>query len=58
MEELYLWEKKDSWVFKQIDSISKKYGFSLDHQIKDIPDNAMDIILKGGKNHSKLNPNL
>ena len=44
-----LGKKKDSWIFKQIESISKKYGFSLKDQIKDIPNDAMDIILKGGK---------
>ncbi len=49
-----LGEKKNSWVFKQLDSISKKYGFSLDQPIKDIPDNAMKIILKGGKESFKI----
>ena len=46
-----LGKKKDSWIFKQIESISKKYGFSLKDQIKDIPNDAMDIILKGGKEY-------
>ncbi len=46
---LPLGKKKDSWVFKQIESISKKYKFSLKDQIKQIPNEAMEIILKGGK---------
>ena len=49
-----LGKKKDSWIFKQIESISKKYGFSLKDQIKDIPDEAMEIILKGGKESFKV----
>ena len=49
-----LGKKKDSWIFKQIESISKKYNFSLKDQIKDIPDNAMTIILKGGKESFKV----
>ena len=49
-----LGKKKDSWVFKQIESISKKYGFSLKDQIKDISTDAMKIILKGGKESFKV----
>ena len=49
-----LGKKKESWVFKQIESISKKYGFTLKDQIKDIPDDAMEIILRGGKESFKV----
>tara|TARA_A100001011_G_scaffold64897_1_gene65626 strand:- start:1003 stop:3861 length:2859 start_codon:yes stop_codon:yes gene_type:complete len=49
-----LGKKKDSWIFKQIESISKKYSFSLKDQIKDIPSEAMEIILKGGKESFKV----
>ena len=49
-----LGKKKDSWVFKQLDSISKKYGFSLNDRIKDIPNEAMEIILNGGKESFKV----
>ena len=39
--------KKSSWNFKQIEIISKRYDFNLNDQIKDIPSEALDVILKG-----------
>ena len=41
-------EKKNSWVFKQIELIAKRYKFSLNDPIKDISKTALEIILKGG----------
>ncbi|MFM8916787.1 MAG: excinuclease ABC subunit UvrA [Bacteroidota bacterium] len=38
---------KDSWVFAQIQSIGRKYGFTLATPIKDIPEEALGIILYG-----------
>lgn len=38
---------KSNWIFKQMETIGAKYGFSLDTPIKDIPKNALDIILYG-----------
>ena len=43
-----LGNKKNSWIFKQIGAISKKYNFSLSTKIIDIPKNALEIILNGG----------
>ena len=39
---------KNSWIFQQIDAIAKRYGFSLDTPVKDIPEEAMRVILNGG----------
>ncbi len=49
-----LGNKKNSWSYKQIETISKKYNFSLYNPIKNIPDKALDIILNGGKEKFKI----
>lgn len=38
---------KNNWVFKQIEAIGEKYGFTLDTPIKDIPKEGMSTILYG-----------
>ena len=43
-----LGNKKNNWIFKQIETISKKYNFSLSTKIIDIPKNVLEIILNGG----------
>ncbi len=43
-----LGEKKNNWVFKQIELIAKRYKFSLNDPIKSISKPALEIILKGG----------
>ena len=43
-----LGNKKNNWIFKQIETISEKYNFSLSTKIIDIPKNALEIILNGG----------
>lgn len=52
-----LGEQKKSWIFNQLNHIANKYGFSLSDPISSIPDQAMDLILNGGKEklevHSK-----
>jgi excinuclease ABC subunit A len=40
-------EFKNSWIFKQIESIGEKYGFDLNTPISEIPGNAINIILYG-----------
>ena len=40
---------KNSWIFKQIDTISQKYNFNIKDPINKIPTEAIDIILNGGK---------
>ncbi|SFI81674.1 excinuclease ABC subunit UvrA [Myroides guanonis] len=41
--------EKKSWIFSQLEIIAQKYDFTLSTPIKDIPKEAMDIILYGGK---------
>jgi excinuclease ABC subunit A len=43
-----LGEQKSSWIFKQIQNIAERYQFKLTDAIKDIPKEALDIILNGG----------
>jgi excinuclease ABC subunit A len=43
-----LGEQKNSWIFKQIQTIAERYRFNLSDSIKDIPKEAMEIILNGG----------
>lgn len=40
---------KKSWAFKQIETIAKRYDFELSDPITKIPDEAIDILLHGGK---------
>jgi len=42
-----LGEYKKNWVFSQIEAIGYKYGFTIDTPVKDIPKQAMDMILYG-----------
>ena len=44
-----LGERKNNWAFKQIEVIAKCYGFSLNDPIEKIPNEALQVILKGGK---------
>ena len=41
--------QKDSWIFKQLEIIAKRYNFNLSSPISNIPKEALDIILYGGK---------
>jgi excinuclease ABC subunit A len=45
---------KNSLIFWQIESIARKYGFSLSTPIKDIPEHALNIILYGSDETFKL----
>ena len=40
---------KNSWIFKQIDTISQKYNFNIKDPINKISKEAIEIILNGGK---------
>ena len=44
-----LGEYKKSWAFKQIETIAKRYGFELSDPINKIPEEAIHILLNGGK---------
>ena len=39
--------KTGSWIFKQLEAIGLKYGYTLDTPLKDISDEALDAILYG-----------
>ncbi len=40
--------QKNSWIFKQLELIAQKYNFNLSDPIKDIPHEAIGMILYGG----------
>ena len=40
---------QNTWIFKQLENIANKYDFDLKDPINKIPDQAMEIILNGGK---------
>lgn len=42
-----LGEYKNNWTFKQIEAIGKKYNFTLSTPVKDISEEAIDVILYG-----------
>ncbi len=41
-------EVRDNWTFRQLRAIAKKYQFSFATPVRDIPKEALDIILYGG----------
>ena len=45
---------KNNWMFSQLKNISNKYKFDLKDPIKDIPQEALNIILYGGKEKFKI----
>ena len=44
-----LGEFKSTWIFKQLETIGEKYGFKITDPIETISEEAMDMILNGGK---------
>ncbi|MBD0822561.1 excinuclease ABC subunit UvrA [Aestuariibaculum marinum] len=40
--------EKNSWIFKQLNTIAQRYNFSLSDPYKDIPEEAKHMILYGG----------
>ena len=44
-----LGDYKNSWAFKQIETIAERYNFQITDPIKDIPTEAIEILLNGGK---------
>ncbi|NRD22722.1 excinuclease ABC subunit UvrA [Winogradskyella litoriviva] len=41
--------QKKSWIFKQFETIAQRFEFSLNDAWKDIPEEAKNVILHGGK---------
>ena len=50
-----LGKNNNNWNFKQIEIISKRYGFDLNGPISKIPKEALDVILKGANDKFSLN---
>jgi len=48
-------KKDNSWIYKQIELISKYYNFSLSDPIKKIPKDGLNFILNGGKQSFVVN---
>ncbi len=46
--------QKNTWIFKQLQSIAGAFNFKLEDSIANIPKEAMDIILHGGKETIKI----
>ena len=46
--------QKNNWIFKQLELIAMRYNFALMDPIKEIPPEAMQIILYGGKDSFSL----
>ncbi len=44
-----LGEYRNSWIFKQLEAIGEKYGFSLDTPIADLGEQAINTILNGSE---------
>ncbi len=45
---------KGTWIFKQIEAIGDKYGFTLDTPVEDISDEALNVILFGSDEVFKI----
>ncbi|KFF05656.1 excinuclease ABC subunit UvrA [Flavobacterium reichenbachii] len=50
-----LGEYKSSWIFKQLEVIGEKFGFKITDSIEKIPEEAMNMILHGGKDKFTVN---
>jgi excinuclease ABC subunit A len=51
---LPLGEYRDIWIFRQLDAILKKYGYSIITPVKDIPLDLLSLILDGSDKVSEL----
>ncbi len=49
-----LGEYKDTWIFKQIEAIGKRYNFSIASPIEDISEEALNTILNGSNETFKV----
>jgi excinuclease ABC subunit A len=49
-----LGEQKNSWIFKQLQTIAERYNFKLNDPISKIPQEALDVILNGGNEKFKV----
>lgn len=49
-----LGEAKATWIFRQIEALGEKYGFTLDTPVADLPQNAINSILYGSEEILKV----
>ena len=49
-----LGEQKNSWIFKQLQTIADRYDFKLTDPIEKIPQEALQVILHGGNEKFKI----
>lgn len=47
--------KSGSWIFKELEAIGLKYGYTLDTPMKDISDEALDVIMYGTNETFEVN---
>ncbi|MEW7291915.1 excinuclease ABC subunit UvrA [Aquimarina sp. 2304DJ70-9] len=47
--------QKNNWVFKQLELIAQRFDFKLSDPIKKIPEEALQVILNGGKEKFSVN---
>jgi excinuclease ABC, A subunit len=46
--------KSNNWIFKQLEAIGLRYGFDMDTPMKDISDEALDVIMYGTKENFEV----
>ncbi|HSY76611.1 MAG TPA: excinuclease ABC subunit UvrA, partial [Bacteroidia bacterium] len=51
-------KRKDNWIFRQLDAIGEKYGFTLDTPVSKIPEEAIHTILYGSDEILKVRESL
>jgi excinuclease ABC subunit A len=49
-----LGEYKNNWIFRQIDALGHKHGFTMDTPVSEIPEDALNIILYGSDEMLKV----
>jgi len=47
-------EYKNNWIFKQVEAIGEKYGFTINTPISEIPEHAVNVILYGSEEVFKV----
>jgi len=47
-------EYKNNWIFKQVEAIGEKYGFTINTPISEIPEHAINVILYGSEEVFKV----
>ncbi|MGB5981756.1 MAG: excinuclease ABC subunit UvrA [Nonlabens sp.] len=48
-------DKKKNWIYKQLELIAQKYDFKMTEPLENVPEEAIDMILYGGKDSLEVN---